>query len=133
MLANRIVAAYSLVDAVPILTLPGLGTVKGYCLGDSTGAEIVWENTTSTTIQTWSDFNQADSHFAFIAATPGEGAPIAVYAAVFPTYQRGSTLMLGTGVAPNPRLTATILAAAYDPPGVSGCDFQAQATVWSSP
>lgn len=131
-LSNRLVLASGTGDVV-LLTLPRLGTLKGWCPSgpESSSASVQWINTTSAPIDTWSN-GYADNRMHGSIKAAGDGWNAAEWD-VFNGYQTGDTLILGQGNDPGARRTATITAAAYRSATGAPCGLQATATIWSTP
>jgi hypothetical protein len=129
-LSNRRVLANGDTNVL-LLTLPGLGVLRGYCPSGDGSATIYWVNTTSASIDEWDGWVTTATLEARIAG-PGNGLyPVAGWGGS--NQQRGDTLLLGRGNDPGARRTATVTLGAYRSVVSAPCGLQATATIWSTP
>lgn len=130
-LANRVVLDNGELF-VNLLTLPGLGVLKGQCSSGDPATYITWENTTPGVIDLWrNNFPDGQMRAQLAPATLNIG--VADWAQIGDAHQNGDTLVLGNGNDPGPRRTATVTLAAYRSAAGAPCGLQATATIWSAP
>jgi hypothetical protein len=130
-LANRLVLSNGDTD-VPLLILPGLGQLNGWCDGPL-GASIYWKNTTSANVDVWTNAAvPGDGRLRAAIKPPGQEPRVALWDTVNGS-QFGDTLVLGQGNSPGARRTATVNLAAFRTADDAPCGLQATATLWSTP
>ena len=116
-------------NGVLLLTVPGLGELRGYCGAGHEHSQISWKNTTSGPIDAWMDY--------FIEGPTGEIVPAGsiVPVALFRSdlgEQYGTFVNLGQGNSPGPRRAATVQVNTYRNGPNAPCGFQAIATTWKT-
>ena len=122
LLSNRVVYVPGPDPAKTLLAIPGLGELEAHCVFNE--AQILWRNTTPSTIDFWSH-----------GAGDWSGSlqsPHSVVFAVNSDGNEGATLALGVGNDPDPRRIATVHAFAFQSADGAPCGFQAQGTLWTS-
>jgi hypothetical protein len=129
-LANRMVLPNGQAD-VPLLTIPGLGTLSSFCFTDFSSTGIQWRNSTPGVIDMWTNRNASDGLRAFLV-NPETNFPVTVFDAATGIVS-GDTLVLGRGNNPGARTTATVTLAAYRSAPGAPCGVQATAEVWTTP
>jgi hypothetical protein len=120
LLSNRIVL--SLNEDKTLLVIPGLGELRTSCIFDR--GLLVWVNTTSSTIDRWSEVNGS-----WLAGLDGPDTQVVVADS---SVNAGGTLALGLGNDPGARRIATLHAFAFQSGTDAPCGFQAQGTLWTS-
>jgi len=128
MLANRLVLNNGDTGVV-LLELPGLGQLKGFCWPDVYYATITWKNTSSASIDAWTN-TDTDARLRAAIYPAGSESDVAYWGV---SSQSGDTLALGQGNSPGARRTATVSLAAFRSAAGAPCGLQATATLWSRP
>ena len=112
---------------VVLLELPGLGTLHARC-PDAGTASVVWENTSSHTVDLWRDVSGG---IVWTTAAPDDTAPV-VEVDIAAGEHNGSLLELGWGNGTIIGRNASVRAYVGRDSWPGPCAFQARATVWSA-
>ena len=121
LLSNRVVMVPGQPERT-LLVMPGFGQLGAVCAGDH--AEVLWRNTTTSTIDFWTKGN---GDWLAALAPPGSAITVAHSRDV-----KGSLFSLGLGNDPGPRRIATMHAFAFQSSDGAPCGLQAQGTLWTS-
>ena len=124
-----VVASGTGANGVLLLTIPGLGELRGFCGAGHVDTQINWENTTTGPVDAWLDYFVEGPGGRIVPA--GGALPVALFRSDRGE-QSGTFVNLGQGNSPGPRRAATVQVNAYRSGPNAPCGLQAIATTWKS-
>lgn len=130
-IADRLVLADG-ESGITLLAFGALGDLTGSCGSGGDSASINWTNSTLGSIDVWTN-NFGDGHRRGFVSPAATQYIVATWNTT-DGFETGDELVLGRGLSPGARQTATVTMAAYRAAaGAPSCEFQATATIWTTP